>query len=163
MICELCGKEGDRLRKVVIEGSRLQVCSQCAKFGDVDEPDSEKSTTKSEIERRLKKRERRMKSRDVYDKGETIDLAPDYHERIRKARNERGLKQEELAAKINEKKSIINKLESGDFRPDDSLVKKLEKMLGIKLMEKVPVIKPEKKATSSQGLTLGDLMNLEEK
>ncbi len=162
MICELCGKESDKLRKVVIEGSRLQVCSQCAKFGDVDQQDSEKSTTKSEIEKRLKRRERRMKSRDVYDE-ETVDLAPDYPERIRKARNEREWNQEELAAKINEKKSVINKLESGDFRPDDALVKKLERELGIKLMEKVPVIKPEKKATSSRGLTLGDLMNLEEK
>jgi lambda family phage portal protein len=67
---------------------------------------------------------------------------------------------ETLAAKINERTSVINKLERGDIRPDDALVKKLEKELGIVMKEKVPVIKPEAKATGGKELTLGDLIKM---
>jgi putative transcription factor len=72
----------------------------------------------------------------------------------------RDWKQETLAAKINEKTSVINKLERGDMRPDDLLVKKLENELGITLKEKVPIIKSESKAAGSKELTLGDLIKM---
>jgi putative transcription factor len=91
---------------------------------------------------------------------ETYDLVADYSKLIKEARAAREWKQETLAAKINERTSVINKLERGDIRPDDALVKKLEKELGIVMKEKVPVIKPESKATGGKELTLGDLIKM---
>ena len=34
MICEMCGKEVPLTKTVVIEGSRLNVCPNCARFGE---------------------------------------------------------------------------------------------------------------------------------
>ncbi len=162
MICELCGKETNRTTLVFIEGSSLRVCSDCEKFGEVRKPAKKEEAAKSTIAQRLEVRERRMKSRDVYEGEETtLELVPDFPKLIREARMAREWKQETLAAKINEKTSVINKLERGDIRPVDSLVKKVEKELGIKLMERVPLIKPEAKTSGSKGLTLGDLIKLE--
>lgn len=162
MICEMCGRESDKLRTVSIEGTVLKVCGQCSKFGDEVTPGGTEVKKKTAIEQRLERRERRMRSRDVYQAEESYDLATDFPERIRQARMARDWKQETLAAKINEKKSVIHNLEAGDMRPDDALVKKLEKALGIKLMEKVPIIKTQAKSGSSKGLTLGDLIKMRE-
>ena len=97
------------------------------------------------IENRLQNRERRMKTKDVYEQQEeTIELLVDYPKKIKDTREALGWKQEELASKMGERLSIINKLERGDMRPDDALIDKVEKALGIKITERVAVMKPEK-------------------
>ena len=52
--------------------------------------------------------------------------------RIRNARKHRGLSQEELAKRMNEKIATIQKTENG-IRPTDSLLNKFAKALDIKL------------------------------
>ncbi len=163
MICELCGKDTDRTTTVFIEGTYLKVCKECQRFGKTPGTAVKKEVqARSQVAERLQARERRMRSRDVYE-GETttVDLVPDYPSRIRDARLARDWKQETLAAKINEKTSIISKLESGTIRPSDALIKKLEKELGIKLMDKVAVVKPEGQGSTKKGLTLGDFIKSE--
>lgn len=161
MLCELCGKETERTTRIFIEGTTLNVCRDCAKFGEVRKSGKKESTPQTVITKRLEIREKRMKPKDVYESEETtLELVPDYPRIIREARMARDWKQETLAAKINEKVSVINKIERGDMRPDDALVKKLEKELGIKLMEKVPIIKTETKSSTAKGLTLGDIIKL---
>jgi len=81
-------------------------------------------------------------------------LVEDYGKCIRDAREAKGWKVENLGAKILEKATTLAKVEAGDLRPTDDLVVKLEKELGIVLMEKVPMIKPEKRAVASTGMTL---------
>jgi putative transcription factor len=110
------------------------------------------------VTERLQARERRMKSRDVYQEEVSIDLIPDYPKVIREARMARDWKQEVLAARLNERESVIAKLENGTMRPNDALIKKLEKELNIKLMEKVAVVKPEGGHSQGKTLTLGDLI-----
>jgi putative transcription factor len=160
MICELCGKETDRTTPILIEGTTLRVCKECMKFGDVSKTGKKEVATRFAITERLEQRQRRMRPKDVYVEEETYDLVADYSKLIKEARAAREWKQETLAAKINERTSVINKLERGDIRPDDALVKKLEKELGIVMKEKVPVIKPEAKATGGKELTLGDLIKM---
>jgi putative transcription factor len=159
MICELCGSEVPFLKPLLIEGSILKVCSLCAKFGkEMAEPSpsapasgsrtetssqgrggagySAGSVTKEEIiKRRLEFRERRMTTKDVYEQAGEKELVEDYHKRIQQGRDKLGWNQEQLGQKINERKSVISKLESRSMKPDDKLVRKLEKALGIKLME----------------------------
>jgi putative transcription factor len=160
MICELCGKETDRTTPILIEGTTLRVCKECMKFGDVSKTGKKEVATRSAITERLEQRQRRMRPKDVYVEEETYDLVADYSKLIKEARAAREWKQETLAAKMNERTSVINKLERGDIRPDDALVKKLEKELGIVMKEKVPVIKPDSKATGGKELTLGDLIKM---
>lgn len=62
-------------------------------------------------------------------------IATDYDQRIREARESLGLSQEELADTLNEKASVIRKLERGDSMPTDEVKEKLESELGISLTE----------------------------
>jgi putative transcription factor len=61
------------------------------------------------------------------------ELAQDYDERIRQAREKRGMSQADLAKELNEKASLIRKLERGDTLPSDKVQSKLERELGIDL------------------------------
>jgi putative transcription factor len=160
MRCELCGKETDLARPVFIEGSKLRVCPQCARFGDEFTPGKKEEGTKVVIEERLQARERRMRSRDVYSKETALELAEDYPLRIKQGRRDKGWDQDALGAKLNEKKSVIAKLEAGGITPDEKLIKKLERALDIHLMEKVPLVASEKHSSSSKTLTLGDMIKI---
>lgn len=63
------------------------------------------------------------------------EVATDYDQRIRSAREAEGLSQEELASQLNEKVGVIRKLERGDTLPTDEVQRKLERALGISLSE----------------------------
>jgi putative transcription factor len=62
--------------------------------------------------------------------------------------------------KINEKLTVLNKVEAGDLRPDERLIRKLEKELGIVLKEKVAAVQVAK-ATGSRTLTLADVIKIQ--
>jgi putative transcription factor len=66
---------------------------------------------------------------------EMDEVAQDYDQRIRQARESAGLSQEELANQLNEKASLIRKLEGGDTLPSDGVQRKLERGLDISLTE----------------------------
>ncbi|MFQ6128100.1 MAG: multiprotein bridging factor aMBF1 [Thermoplasmata archaeon] len=154
--CELCGAKTPKTRGVLIEGIVLNVCSNCAKFGE-GAPSTRKRKEPSIVARRLERRQKRMRMKDVYEKASSEDLVVDYPDRIRKAREKRNLSQKELASVINEKWSVVNKLETGDMRPSDSLVLKLEKTLNIKLKEKVQEAHIKKRG-ETLSMTLADLL-----
>jgi len=162
MICELCGNDVPRTKMVTIEGTTLSVCPSCAKFGDqTSVPLKKQPGVPAEILRRLEARKRRMTVRDVYSRAGEEMLVDDYSERIRKAREKKGWKQVELGTKINERVSIIAKLESGEMIPTDTVVTKLEKALEIKLKEKVEEVTAKKGSVQSRPLTLGDLIKVD--
>ncbi len=151
MHCELCGKETG-LFKAVVEGTELKVCKECAKFGkiirSIGPPVNEKKK-KQEIE--------------IEEEPEIIDaIVPDYAEKVKKARESSGLKQEGLAKRINEKESVIHKVETGHYEPNIALAKKLERFLKINLVEeqKIEKEKKPKTAVSGSGFTIGDMINL---
>ena len=138
MICEMCGKEVPLTKTVVIEGSRLNVCPNCARFGeDYRANQSGAPISTSVIDQRLEKREKRMKTKDIYAGTSSVELVDDYGGVIREARVAKGMDLEQFAASILEKKGILAKVEANDLIPDDKLIKKLEKALDIKLTETV--------------------------
>jgi len=162
VICELCGADVPRLKNVAIDATILSVCSDCSRFGDeVATPALRQSTMPPIIAQRLEMRQRRMTPRDVYTQAGELELADDFPQRIRQAREARGWKQADLGAKINERVSVIAKLESGTISPGDALVRKLERELGIKLKERVEPVAAKKPAVGG-GVTLGDLIKMRE-
>ena len=62
-----------------------------------------------------------------------MELADDFAKRIQQARTTRQWNQQQLAKKMAETVNIIKSAESGK-RPTDSVVRKFERVLGIKLM-----------------------------
>lgn len=158
MICELCGAEVPRLKSVAIDATVLSVCEACSRFGEaVAAPTLRRGTMPPVIAQRLESRQRRMTPKDVYTDLGGLELAEDFPARIRMARESRGWKQADLGAKINERASVIAKLESGTMTPGDDLVRKLERQLGIKLKERMQPVAVKKQALGA-GVTLGDLI-----
>lgn len=160
MICEMCGKDVTFCKKVTIEGVHLEVCAECAKFGTEARKEAPKPEgPKPIITQRLEVREKRGKPRDIYVAGEAEELVDDFAKRIRSAREKRGMSQKDLAMKINERVTILSKIETGDMRPDEKLISKLQKELGVTLKEKVAPILAAKES-GPRPLTLADMIRI---
>lgn len=141
MLCEMCGKEVVATARVRLGRAVLSVCPACAKFGQPVDP----SPTAGEAPPPLVRRPllsagartggggRRLEERDLYREIGEMELAPDWFKRVRAAREARTWTPEEFGKKLNEKKSVVLKIESGGFHPPDALVRKIEHLLKIRL------------------------------
>ena len=169
--CEMCGKEVASPNRVKIEGAELNVCDECKDFGtEVKTQDSSSSSTKYSTSSSSSSSSSsassssssggsggRSRRRDMFD--EMDELAQDYDQRIREGREAKSLSQKELAQQLNEKASLIRKLEHGDSLPSDDVQKKLEKALGIELTAGSGGEDTEWSGGSSSGeYTLGDVV-----
>lgn len=151
----MCGAE-EKLFKAEVEGTILEVCKNCAKFGKIIGPVKEGERKKEEREKKIERR--------VMPERELMQLInPDYSEIIKKKREKLGLKQEELAKKIAEKESLIHKIESGQFEPGMDLARKLEKFLNIKLIEQHEEVKIDLGEKRGGPATLGDVVVIKKK
>jgi len=153
MRCELCGKETDRLQRVIIEGTEMMVCGSCTAYG------KPAPTPKSRKPISISPSKKEYYSRDIFEKMDK-ELVPDWGTKIMKAREQKGLSRQELGAMIGEKTSTVAKIENQELRPSDEKAKKIEKVLGIILFQDVkPAIIKKKKV---RGLTIGDLLKKDE-
>ena len=155
----MCGKETEELFLAEVEGTRLKVCKECAKFGHVIKRIS--GINKDTKEKGNKGYAGRREQRTVIaeKQTETIEaISSDYANRIKKAREKLGLTQKDFAGKINEKRSVIHNLEAGHFEPNLELAKKLEHALKIKLIEEYEEKAVDIKKEKTGGLTIGDLV-----
>lgn len=161
MQCEMCGETIRGAPKLVrVEGAELQVCSRCEKFGTAVQQVRRTDLIRSQAPRAAAARAPAVapsayRKRDMFDYIEG-DIVDDYHERIRKARIEKGLSQKDLAMQMKEKEHLIQKIENHDLIPEENVRKKLEKMLGIHLID-APETDVEKKVPGTLAPTLGDL------
>ena len=151
MQCDLCGTETENLFRAVVEGTELNVCKDCAKYGKVVE----------------KKPVRAIEEKEEYAKKpaeperEIIQvIVPDFAQRIKKKRESLGLKQKDFAKKISEKESLVHNLETGSFKPSISLATKLERFLKIKLIEEYEEGHQKGSKTEADGFTIGDLVKV---
>ena len=155
MQCELSGKETTSLKTVIIDGVEMMVCSECAVYGKVVEKKKEFT------ERSLSMPRKRIVSKveDEIFKSFKKVLVPDWNEKIRKARMRKGLTREELGSKVGEPTVAIAKMENGELRPSDETIKKLEKILGITLLQEVEEVHIEPSKGRS-AFTIGDLIRM---
>jgi putative transcription factor len=142
MLCEMCGKDVESTTRERIEGTVLRLCADCAKFGKPIDPPAPAPPARSPPSvpvrygggaSRASGGPRRMEERDLYTEIGEMELAPDWAKRIRVAREALHWTPEDLAKKLNEKKSVVLKLEAGGFRPADDLVRKVERLLKVRL------------------------------
>jgi len=143
MLCEMCGEDVTSTSRVRIEGSVLRVCPSCAKYGLALDP-APSAAAPEAIGRaprpgatapaiRSGTRVRSLEERDLFRDMPELELAPDWFRRIRLAREKLNWTPEELGKRLNEKKSVILKMESGSFRPPDESIRKIERLLKIRL------------------------------
>ncbi|MBP2145543.1 putative transcription factor [Methanofollis sp. W23] len=138
MQCELCGAVvRGAPKKVQIEGAVLQVCEKCARLGvEIAPPRPVATRRRAQTGARPKAaaRPQQHRGRDVFDMmvGEIVE---DFGDRIKKARLEKNWTQKDLANEIKEREILIKKIEKGDLIPEDDVRVKIEKALGIKLLD----------------------------
>ena len=161
MQCEICGAEirGKPLC-ITIDNSELQVCQKCAPYGKPVDKRTPVSRKVSPVVRTVPQTEKKPK-KDFFDilKDELLD---NYDQIIREAREAKGWSQEDLAENIKEKASLIKKIERSEIVPEDSVRKKLEHALNIKLTERVDAAGQEA-SHIKKDTTLGDIVKIKRK
>ncbi len=160
MRCEVCGQiiKG-KPHKVKIEGAELKVCSRCAKFGVEVQAYSKFPKRKPQGLQAVTQRVRKKKQRSTF-LDESIEVVEDYNIIIKNARERLGLTREELGKKINEKESVIARIEAGKMVPDIKLAKKLEKALNIRILEKIESESFRSYSSKTPELTIGDIVQI---
>ena len=163
MECEICGKpvpENNPIR-AKIEGSVMVVCKECSKLGKIQKaPPKPKFRQQPKSKGSQNKRNRNYSRRDE----PSEELVENFDMEIRKARESKNWSREDLGKKINERVSVITRIETGKMTPDIKLTKKLEKALNIKLLEKTSEVDLNQFISSSSGeRTLGNVMKIKRK
>ncbi len=160
--CELCGKQAESRKKIMVENTVFNVCLACSKrgkpmdsapssslraihgrntnipgkTGSQHSPSSSSSSLSrpSSYPNRMRPMPRnKPPPQKKINLTDEIILDPEFPKVIRDARNKKGITHEQLGQKINEKVTLLKKVETGTIKPDDILSKKLERFLGIKL------------------------------
>lgn len=122
--CTLCGKNVNALNRVELEGTIVEVCDSCVKFGRAVETKLYKPMAK------------KLQLTKLAGFDNDMELAADYGTRVKKAREARILTCAEFARAINERESVIKRVEGQSIAPDDTLARKIERFLEIRLKEK---------------------------
>jgi len=115
MRCSLCNRDLI-VKNVEYKGSFINVCRNCEDYA---------------LERI---EEKRVVSKFVKDSEEVID---NLGVLIMRKRMQMELKQEELAQKLGIKASLLAKIESGKIEIDLNLVRRLERILGVRLIDHI--------------------------
>ncbi|MCD6085150.1 MAG: TIGR00270 family protein [Desulfurococcales archaeon] len=171
--CEMCGRPIERrMSKIVyIEGAKLVLCPACfAKIGkrsvsaEIREyaPSLKKRLTPQSKVTARRPGPRRPKNTDL----DNYEVVPDFAEKVRTAREKLGWSQRTLAESVRESENVIKRIESGRLVPSIDLARRLEKVLGVRLLE--PVVESEALITSQtqhkvKELTLGDVVRIRRK
>jgi len=164
MQCEVCGRKIiGKQHKAIIEGAIMLVCSECMHYGSR----SWEAETPSPKPKPMPAPKPRLVSPPVPSVQKTVqeaalELIEDYPKRIRQAREKLGWTHEDLGRKINERVSLLKKIETGKMTPTQSLAEKLQHVLRIKLLAPAAEVKVPQKALAAakarQEITLGDLI-----
>jgi putative transcription factor len=155
---------------VVVEGAEMTTCGDCASLGT---PYQEAkpiplgtpipvatyvSTT------RLSSVPSKLAGRRAPREIQELDLAENYPQIIQKARRKLELSQEDLAMKVKEHLSIIQKIELGKIEPNVRLIRSLEHVLRVRLLvltSEPPV--PKLAPGTIKEVTLADVAKIRKK
>jgi putative transcription factor len=123
--CDICGRS-DARAVILVEGAKMVACGNCMRSGKVLYRLNEE--IEGDAEPVLTKRGPMEQSEEIVE---------GYGKKMRAARDKMGLKLAIVAEKINEKESYLDALETQRMFPTFEVAKKLERELGIKLIEKI--------------------------
>jgi putative transcription factor len=129
--CEICGIEIiDHGQRVFVEGNLLTVCKTCSKRG-------KPSNNQQNIQKRVSARPQKFVVPNKITFDDPAILVSNFSEIIRKSRMKQNLTHEQLGILIKERVSLLRKIESGSLKPDEELIKKLERFFRINLYTEV--------------------------
>jgi len=153
-LCEMCGRTGE-LSRTIVEGVELSVCSYCGKHGKrLQTPQQSYSTTTGSPT---------SSSRNIKPETEW-KVIDDFSKLLRTARERSELSQEDFAAFLQERESVVSKWESGTVKPSLETAQKLQKILGLTLIVLDEVVGGEiVSSQKSAEFTLGDFVKVRQR
>ena len=138
--CEICGTEiKGEVYRIRIDASELSVCKSCARLGtvvveakkgkEVLEPQHANSNVNAKPKRKPISKLYTQIDHEIEAEMEIDAVEEDYGRKIKEAREKAGLKQAELAQKINERHSLLRKIENEELMPGEEVRKKIARAL----------------------------------
>ena len=162
--CPICGGLIWKGQRVLIEGAKITVCQSCAKQGKILYDSSKRSDQIKSISPKPSKPTKLFREAERFEKTEVVN---NYAQLIHKTRISVDLNQDQFAKKLNEKPSLIRRIEAGKVEPTLELAKKIEKVYHIKLITEPDKIEPSMQGSEymkkSTGSTLGDIAFIKKK
>ncbi len=129
--CEICGIQIiDHGERAFVEGNLLTLCKTCSKRG-------KPSNNQQSIQTRVSARPKKLVTHNKITFYDSTILVRNFSEIIRKSRMKHSLTHEQLGILIKERASLLRKIESGSLKPDEELIKKLERFFRINLYTEV--------------------------
>jgi putative transcription factor len=164
--CPVCGGiiwgKGQR---VLLEGAKITVCDNCAQHGTkIYKPlTNVQMKKKGQIKSQIAPKKQTFKPKGI----EELEIVMDYAKRIRNVRNNLRLNQDQFAQKLNEKPSLLRRIEAGKVEPTIKLAKKIQEVYKIKLLKKIDEteisVRETKFMKKSTGSSLGDIAFIKKK
>lgn len=149
--CDICGRTPVKAQ-ILVEGAKLLACGSCMKSGTVLH-----SFHEDEVGELIESSEPSS-----FDSKEIVE---GYGKIIKNARDRTKLPLSVVAERINERESYLDAIENERLMPALTVAKKLEKELGIKLIEKAqPSVAPSVGSSSAfSPPTLADMVTNKKK
>ncbi len=151
MDCEMCGREEATI-KASIEGSTLSVCQGCGRYGK----------TVGKIANPMRAKAAKTEEK-ILPLEETEFVVANYGQLLKQKREKLGLTQDEFARKIAVKESALHKMETGALPPSINDARRIEKLIGVKLIERVEAVESPVPQAKKDQLTLGDMIKIRKK
>jgi putative transcription factor len=149
MQCELCGRKTKSVKRVLIEGSEIDVCEKCSSLG--------KTVPRGiTADKGINPRKKMGSQRDIYAQMDK-ELVPNWGQKIKQARQKKKVSREKLGAAIGERTGTVAKIENEELHPTDEMVKNIERELDILLLQEVTA-SAITTGGSRKNLTIGDLL-----
>lgn len=147
--CDMCGADGP-LVSAIVEGTMMSLCASCRSFGNVV------------AVRPTERPSERKPSQLVFESYQEV-VVPNAGELIKRAREQKGMTQEQLAQALAQKQSVIHKIESGQFKLAPQQARSFERFFGIRIVEKYEDPRGVAVDVHDTRLTVGDLLKLKKK
>jgi len=153
MECQTCGRNA--AGEGVVEGARVPLCERCSGYAD----DFSYYAPPT-----VKKKPNALPAKAICVSREIVD---DYGKVIARARDSRGMTRKELAAKLFIHESELASFEESRIKPSETLAKKIEFALGIKLFEEIEIGArkdgAEPAAKKPDGVSLADVLEIKKR
>jgi len=133
----------------MIEGAIVDACDKCSNFG------TKVNTGQESAYKAIKKTVKISELASV-----DLELVPEYGRIIATVREDKGLTRYDFAKRINEKESVIKRVEEEGFEPDGDLLKKIEDFLDIRLRERYEGVVLHRREKKRPALTVGDIIEV---
>lgn len=171
--CDMCGREAHtRLHR--IESAEVMACASCGRYGILisqEKKIKQKNIPQNNFSNKSRGSNTRHSSRrdQNYKIKSSMNkiLIEDYGTTISRSREKLGISRKELAESMFIRETLLMRIETEKVRPNDEIIKKLEKTLEISLMESsdqemvtVSDYRSQTSSSRSRALTLGDFAKI---